>query len=157
MTENFVWNGRIPKGYSDHLAASHFPAFANGIRHFAGFPEANADSAFFVAHNYERAKIESSPTLHHFGGTIDKHHFLDQFLALFAIMHFFRPSASSEAPAPALSASATTTEISFRPMFTARFRFGGGLWFGSYRCRLLGSRAGRCGGGLLGFFWLGWF
>jgi hypothetical protein len=142
------------------LASGHFAALSNGVCDFAGFSETDANPAFFVAHNYQGAEIESASAFHYLGGTIDKHHLLDQFLALVPVMHFLGPSASAESSASALTASATSAEISFGAMVTARFGFDGWLRLGSGRGGgggLLGGRTGWSSGGLLGFFWLGRF
>ena len=59
-------------------ASRIFAAFADRISNFAGFAEANADSALLVAHHHQRAETETASAFHDFGGTVDEDDFLDQ-------------------------------------------------------------------------------
>src|SRR6185295_1701981 len=60
MGENFVGDRGVPEGNTDHSAASHFAAFADGISDFASLAEADTDFAFAIADDDEGAEIETA-------------------------------------------------------------------------------------------------
>jgi hypothetical protein len=62
------------------VLARELSTLTDGVRHFAGFTQADTDPAALVANDNERAEIETTPALDDFGGTVDEHDLLDQFL-----------------------------------------------------------------------------
>ena len=60
--------------------AGHFAALADGIGHFAGLAQTNPDAAVLVADDDQRAEIEPASAFDHFGGAVDEHDLLGQFL-----------------------------------------------------------------------------
>ena len=92
------------------LRAGQFAAFANGIRHFAGFAQAHADAALLVAHDNQRAEIETASAFDDFGGAVDEDDLLDQFFtALRVVIRFgFRTATSARTTAAAAATAAVT-------------------------------------------------
>src|SRR5258708_31535916 len=86
---------RVFQRTSRYWRAAHSPAFTNGIRDLAGFPEANADASAFVSDNDERAEIETAPAFHDFSRAIDENHLLGQLLLPFSSLVAFGARATS--------------------------------------------------------------
>jgi hypothetical protein len=90
-----------------------FPTLANGIRHFASFAEANADTTALVANDNERAEVEAAPAFDHFRGTIDENDFLDQFLGGGTIGGKLRRITRTFGPASTAKAAPTASVATF--------------------------------------------
>ena len=98
-------NGRVLERNGNHLVAGQFAAAADRVRDFAGLAEANAHAAVFVAHDHERAEIETASALDDFGGAVDEHDLLDQLLGRAAVKRLTSgPSAARPAPGRATPA-----------------------------------------------------
>ena len=65
---------------SDFLAG--FDALANGIRHFAGFAQSDANAALAVADDDEAAEGEAAAALDHLGHAVDLHDALFEFRSI---------------------------------------------------------------------------
>ena len=65
----------------NHLRAGEFAAATDRVRDFPRLAETDANAAFFVADDNERAEIEPASALDDLGGAVDEHHLLDEFLA----------------------------------------------------------------------------
>ena len=76
-------------------------ALADGIGHFAGFAKADADAALLVAHDHQRAEIESATAFDHFGGAVDEDDLLGQFLGSPGLSNAESPAASATDLLPA--------------------------------------------------------
>ncbi len=74
-------NGRVLEGNEHHLGAGEFAAATDRVRHFTGLAETDTDAALFVAHDHQRAEIETASAFDDLGGTVDEDNLLDQFLA----------------------------------------------------------------------------
>jgi len=82
MSENLVGDGCILEADAEHLGASEFASFANGIGNFTGLAEADADATALVADNDEGAEIEAAAAFNDLGRAINEDDLLDQFLFL---------------------------------------------------------------------------
>jgi hypothetical protein len=105
MGENFMGNGGIFERHADHLCASEFAPFADGISNFTGFSQTNPDFAALVSDNHERAEIEAAAAFDDFGGAIDEDDLLNQLL-LASESRVARLGCGPAAPATAWAASA---------------------------------------------------
>src|SRR5204862_4331676 len=101
-------NGRSHQGNFHHALLGYFPALANVVSHFAGFAQANADPALLITHHHQGTEAETASAFDHFGGPIDKHHFLGKLIDGFAI-GAEKFGAAFGGPAPPGTASKTTT------------------------------------------------
>jgi hypothetical protein len=106
------------------VLARQFTALANGIRHFAGFAQANAHTTAFVTHNHQRAEINTTPAFHDLRRTIDENDLLDEFLGTRfggrVVGTFARPGTPRTAEAATATGIATTARTA-RP--AAYFRY----------------------------------
>jgi len=82
MSEDFVRNGGALEAHADHLRASKFAAFADGIGNFAGLSEADTDATASIANDDKSAEIETTATFNNLGGTVDEDDFFGQLLFL---------------------------------------------------------------------------
>src|ERR1051325_11205522 len=115
--KNFVRDRRVHEGNRDHAQLGVFAALANRVSHFAGFAEANADFAFLVANDNERAETETTPTLHDFGRAVDENHFLGQ-VATFLVAKIV--SLTARSASAAATAAEAATAVSALATFAAK-------------------------------------
>ena len=90
----------------NHLVAGEFAAATNGVCDFRRLAERDADAAFFVTDDHERAEIETTAAFDHLGRTVDVNDFFDEFIAAFAKIR-----ASSRFTASARTAAGTTATL----------------------------------------------
>src|SRR3954469_15917665 len=108
--KNFVRDRGVHERNRDHALLGIFAALPDRVSDFAGFAEADADFALFVADDNKRAEAETTTALDDFGGAIDENHFLGQVAILVAkIIALPARTASRTAPAEAAEAAATIT------------------------------------------------
>jgi hypothetical protein len=121
MKKDFMGNRRSLQGNVHHIATGGFATFANRIRDFAGFAHAHTHAAFSVAHNHERAEIETTSAFHDFCGTIDEDDLLDQlFTALRVVIDFGFGPATSASRTPAAAITAATAALLLRRLLRLR-------------------------------------
>ena len=99
MGKDFVRDRRVLERDANHLGAGHLAALADRIGDLAGFAEANAHAAAFVAHDYQGAEIKTASAFDDLGGAIDEDDLLGQFLFLALDHDFGRVRGGPVAPA----------------------------------------------------------
>ena len=78
----------------------------------AALPSAYADATLLVAHDNQRAEIETATALNDFRGAVDEHDFLDNFFAFAVKIHLGR--FGRRPPATATATGAATAEATAR-------------------------------------------
>src|SRR5258708_15316644 len=120
MTKNFVRNGRVLKRHTHHLGARHFAALSDRVSNLARFAQPHTHAPAPVAHNYQRAEIESPSAFDDLGRTIDKYNFLSQLLFLAS-----HAAIGSIGPRPVAAPAKTTALAS---LFRTRLGAGFDAW-----------------------------
>src|SRR5258706_11005783 len=73
-------NRGVFKGDSNHLRAGHFAGLANRIGDLTGFAESDPHAAMLVADDDQRTEIKTASAFDDFGGALDEHNLLGEFL-----------------------------------------------------------------------------
>jgi hypothetical protein len=81
--DNSMGNSRARQRNLTHITLRLLRAFADAIRHAAGFTDANTDATFVIPNDNHCAECKAATTLNDFGDTLNVYDALVEFLAVF--------------------------------------------------------------------------
>jgi hypothetical protein len=79
MADDLVRYRPIQDGDLGHALFCLLHAFADGLRHFMGFPQAGTDRPVTVTNDHDGTESESPASLDNFGRPVNRYHPVDQF------------------------------------------------------------------------------